>query len=167
MKICLNINYKENKANIAGITFSDWKSPIVISSKKIIKNDIETYNPEELYKKELSCLLELLQTYELSEINTIIIDGYVYADGNKKQETGAYLYEALDKKIPVIGISKIKRYEYNLVTKIVFRGDSSDPLYITSVGIDEGYAAFMIKNMHGELRIPTLLQEAEKLSKRW
>jgi len=49
----------------------------------------------------------------------------------------------------------------------IFRGKSTNPLYITSEGIELEIAADLILNMHGIYRIPTLLKKVDQLCRNW
>jgi deoxyribonuclease V len=48
----------------------------------------------------------------------------------------------------------------------VFRGQSINPLYVSSIGIDIDQAAQNIQNMFGNYRIPTLLKHLDTLTKK-
>ncbi|WP_218965971.1 hypothetical protein [Snodgrassella communis] len=69
------------------------------------QNNIAPYQSGQFYRQELPCIMALLDKIGLSTISTIVIDGYVHlADG--KIGLGGYLYHALDKTIPIIGVAK-------------------------------------------------------------
>ncbi len=53
------------------------------------------------YKKELPCLLSIINDLPENSFDIIIIDGYVYL-GEKKPGLGVYLYNALSEKFPII-----------------------------------------------------------------
>ena len=75
------------------------------------------------------------------------------------------MYEALNEKIPVIGVAKNNFAKIDALKVPVLRGDSKKPLYITSKGIDLEQAASYIQEMHGEYRFPTLLKEVDRLGR--
>ena len=66
----------------------------------------------------------------------IVIDGYVYLDGNKKAGLGKHLYDALQERSIVIGVAKSGFKDIPGETEI-FRGGSKRALYVTSAGISE------------------------------
>lgn len=71
---------------------------------------------------------------------------------------GGVLFEKLEGKIPIIGVAKTK-FHGNIANVIeLLRGKSIKPLYITAERIELGQAKEMIQSMHGNFRIPTLLQ---------
>lgn len=118
--------------------------------------------PGEFYKRELPCLLQVYAQIR-EETNIIIIDGYVML-GEEKKGLGGYLYEALDKKIPIIGVAKT--YFKNCVHYTeVYRGKSSRPLYVSSIGLDLDFSAALIRNLQGPYRIPTVLKAVDHLTR--
>ena len=97
MILAVDVDYKQNnEAIIAGILFENWESK-GITKEVIVKIDkVEEYISGEFYKRELPCIMTLLD--KLSKLpDSIIVDGYVYLNNNKKG-LGGYLYEALDEK---------------------------------------------------------------------
>ena len=162
MKLAIDVYYYEGKAKTVGVLFNEWEdeNPIRIESTYI--NEVEDYESGSFYKRELPCIVKLLENTDLKEIKVIIIDGYVYLDNNRKHGLGYYLYNYLDKKIPVIGVAKKSFHNNNLYVTSLLRGKSNNPLYITSIGIDLSEAVESIKKMHGVSRIPTLLKLTDR-----
>ena len=118
--------------------------------------------PGEFYKRELPCLLQVYaQIKEI--INIIIIDGYVML-GKERKGLGGYLYEALDKKIPIIGVAKTFFKNCVHYTE-VYRGKSTRPLYVSSIGLDLDFSAALICNLEGPYRIPTVLKAVDRLTR--
>jgi deoxyribonuclease V len=76
---------------------------------------------------------------------------------------GAHLYEALGKKVPVIGVAKTPFKGAPHLE--IFRGSSKSALYITAIGIEAVIAAEHVKKMHGPFRIPTVLRKADHLAR--
>ncbi len=167
MKIVIDVGYDENKANAASLSFENWDDSSPTDSKKILLENIADYEPGKFYLRELPCILESLNQYDLDQVDTIIIDGFVWLNSEKKPGLGAYLFEKLDKKIPIIGVAKRKFHGENIFMKTIERGESKNPLFITAEGIEVNEAAELIKNMHGDFRIPTLLRVVDQLSREW
>ena len=65
-------------------------------------------------------------------------------------------------KVPVIGVAKSKFADHAKV-KMVWRGTSQTPLYVTGIGIDLDEAVQNIRKMVGQFRLPTLLKRADQL----
>jgi deoxyribonuclease V len=76
---------------------------------------------------------------------------------------GWHLFDALESKIPVIGVAK-SRFE-GAPAHEVYRGASRRPLYVTAAGMTLAKAAANIQAMHGAHRIPTLLQRVDRLAR--
>jgi deoxyribonuclease V len=153
--------YKNIGATAACILFSDWADGDIIRQFVEQIKEVKPYEPGRFYKRELPCLLHVLD--KIAEpIDTIVIDGYVWLDEKNSPGLGSYLYEALGKSLPVIGVGKSRFKDAKFAQK-VFRGKSKRPLYITSVGINSGIAAGYIRKMHGKHRIPTMLKEVDRL----
>jgi len=167
MKIVIDVGYDENKANAASISFQNWDDSSPIDSKKILLENIADYEPGKFYLRELPCILASLNQYDLNQVDTIIIDGFVWLNSEKKRGLGAYLSENLERKIPIIGVAKRKFHGENIFMKTIERGESKNPLFITAEGIEVKKAAELIKNMDGEYRIPTLLKAVDQLSREW
>lgn len=164
MLFATDIYYLETGARSVGILF-DWGDE---SPHKTIEEHIpqvEEYVPGQFYKRELPCILKLLERVELSALEAIIVDGHVYVDNDKKFGLGGHLWEVLERKVPVIGVAKSYFHGTEEVSLPVFRGDSKQPLYISCVGYDHQLAIDRVAAMHGDFRMPTLLKKLDQLSR--
>ncbi|HET9235300.1 MAG TPA: endonuclease V [Candidatus Eisenbacteria bacterium] len=90
----------------------------------------------------------------------ILIDGYVWLDDAWTPGLGGNLFFMLEKRCAVIGVAK-SRYRGGTHAVPVLRGKSRRPLFITAAGMKPNDAAGHVARMHGESRIPTLLQVAD------
>ncbi len=165
MILCLDVDYKTNKAQTAGILFSNWTDETGVSDLKVVTSPIAPYESGQFYKRELPCLMALVKKVHVPP-DFIVVDSYVWLAKDKKG-MGAYLYEALDGKIPVIGVAKKKFLKAAEVEQEILRGESQNPLLITAAGIETAKAADFIRQMHGEFRVPTLLKEVDALCRNW
>jgi len=159
MVLCLDVQYHEKTAYVAAIAFKNWENerPFKCYTKSI--GNVKPYKSGLFYKREMPCLLETINSLDFS-IDCLIIDGYVFLSNLLEPGLGCYLYQALDDKIPVIGVAKNKFAKYD-ECKFIFRGESIKPLYISSIGIDIEEACLRIKNMTGKFRFPDLLKLAD------
>ncbi|HMV43460.1 MAG TPA: endonuclease V [Leptospiraceae bacterium] len=157
-----DVYYFEAYANGCCVVFKKEKEEKVLSeySKKI--EETSEYIPGEFYKRELPCILRTFDLIE-EEIDIIILDSFVWLEEGKKG-LGGYLYEALEKKIPVIGVAKTYFRSVSSY-KELYRGVSKKPLYISSIGIDLNYAFDLIQSLEGEYRIPNVLKRVDQLSR--
>ena len=161
MIFAVDVDYRERKAVAAGIAFDDWQNPVPANTFITQTDQVEEYQAGEFYKRELPIILMLLeQLPQLPEI--IIIDGYVYLDRYQKAGLGVHLYNALKTKVAIIGVAKSRFQDIPPETE-VFRSDSSRPLFVTAIGIDESEARGYIKKMHGNHRLPTILKAVDRL----
>lgn len=165
MIIAFDTYYFDNKAKTVCLTFDKWTENQNYKVYTETLENIEAYTSGKFYKRELPCILSLLNKNEFKDIETIIVDGFVYLDDNNKLGLGAHLYENLHIKIPVIGVAKTNFATIIENKKILLRGKSIKPLYITAIGINLNEATEKIKMMHGENRIPTLLKILDTLTK--
>lgn len=97
------------------------------------------------------------------DIDIIITDSFVWVNEYKKG-LGAYLYEAVNPKIPVIGVAKSYLKGSTSYVK-VYRGKSKNPLYISAIGIDLKDSVRLIRNLKGGFRIPDILKKVDRLSR--
>jgi len=164
MLAAVDVNYTENYAKSACIIFNDSIDVQPIKEYTNVNSKIDAYIPGQFYKRELQPILNILkkvkENYEL-----VIIDGCVWLSSKEKPGLGAYLYEALNRKIPVIGIAKNK-FKGIKNFKEILRGKSKKPLYITTVDFSLNKAAVLVKSMYGTYRIPDLLTYVDRMSKK-
>lgn len=95
----------------------------------------------------------------------IIVDGYVTLDNEGKIGLGGHLFEALEEKIPVVGIAKNGFNVPDDQRRTVYRGESKTPLFLTAIGVDVDEVQVKIEQMHGNFRIPTLLKKLDQLTR--
>jgi deoxyribonuclease V len=158
-----DVGYSEEYALAAGVLFDSWQDFTPTNQLKIPIYDIAEYEPGYFYKRELPCLLKLLD--ELNSLpEYIIVDGYVYLDGIQQAGLGKHLYDAIEGKSLVIGVAKTRFKDISGEFE-VFRSNSQRPLYVTAIGISNEAAKSLIEKMHGQYRIPTMLKIVDKLSK--
>ena len=159
MIACLDVDYRDDHAAVACLLFENWTDEA--ESQPIVKriDDVAPYVSGEFYKRELPCLLAVLEPIQ-DALQCIVIDGYVYLSDTKKG-LGGYLFEALGAKIPVIGVAKTRFHEAPAVA--IMRGDSQNALQVTAAGMDVQTASRCIRQMHGEFRLPTLLKKVDRL----
>ncbi|MGU3374982.1 endonuclease V [Chryseobacterium sp. M5A1_1a] len=157
--------YYEDYANTVCIAFDEWTSDkeIEIFTEQTAVNS--GYESGAFYKRELPCILSLLNKIVLKNGDIIIVDGYVTLDNEGKIGLGGHLYEALQEKYPIIGIAKNEFTTPDFQRRNVFRGESKTPLFVTAKGIDVDKVKHNVEQMHGPYRIPTLLKKLDQLSR--
>ena len=156
MILAVDVNYDQKRARAAGVLFSNWIAAQPYSKFISILDEVKKYIPGEFYKRELPCILKLINEHKLRP-QIIIVDGYVYLDGNTKPGLGKYLFDQLNGKIPIIGVAK-NPYKDITSEYEVYRGGSKRPLYVTSAGIPIIKTKNKIRSMHGKFRIPDMIR---------
>lgn len=157
--------YLNDVAKTVCIAFEDWTSDIekeIFTEKTSIASE---YESGAFYKRELPCILSLLSKINLEESDIIIVDGYVSLNDAGKIGLGGYLYEALNRKFPIVGIAKNEFSATDFQRRTVFRGESKTPLFITAIGIDVDELQNKIEKMHGNFRFPSLLKKLDQLTR--
>ncbi len=166
MIVAIDVHYRAEKAKVVGLLFENWQSKSPIDTYVIEMSKVAPYEPGSFYKRELPCILKILELIDLTAIKAIIVDGYVYLSDDFRPGLGYYLYQELSERIPIIGLAK-RSFQNNIKNVVeILRGTSKNPLYITSVGIEVSTAAAHIQEMHGSFRMPTLLQILDTETKR-
>jgi deoxyribonuclease V len=117
--------------------------------------------PGRFFERELPCVLAVLEKVEQA-LELIVVDGYVLLDAAGTLGMGGHLYEALGRRLPIVGVAK-NRFHTNGAAIEVYRGDSKRPLFVTALGVDPQAAAIEVQRMHGEHRLPTVLKRVDRL----
>ncbi|WP_284464798.1 endonuclease V [Chryseobacterium sp.] len=157
--------YYEDYANTVCIAFDNWTSEREIETFTEQTDINSEYESGAFYKRELPCILSLLDKIVLKDGDIIIVDGYVTLDNEGKIGLGGHLYEALQEKFAVVGIAKNEFTTPDLQRRHVVRGEGKTPLFITAKGIDVDEVKRNVEEMHGPYRIPTLLKKLDQLSR--
>ncbi len=150
MILAFDTYYYENKALTICIEFETWTNKTIHKVHHEVLGNVPDYVSGEFYKRELPYILSLFGKIQSEFIEAIVVDGYVFLDETNKYGLGGHLYEALEKKIPIIGLAKTN-FGGDFSQKVeVFRGSSKNPLYITAIGIDKNAAQQYILEMFRE-----------------
>jgi deoxyribonuclease V len=162
MIAALDVHYDEDTSSAVGAAavLEQWEAGRAVAEYTSACREIAAYVPGEFYKRELPCLLALIEKI-VEPLNVIVIDGYVSL--GDKPGLGMRLWEALQQRIPVIGVAKTSFRGANATE--VFRGKSRLPLYVTATGAPVVEAAAGIAKMTGAFRIPTLLKKVDRLAR--
>ncbi|MCC6314923.1 MAG: endonuclease V [Thermomicrobiales bacterium] len=163
MKACVDVSYRAGEAVSACLLFARWQADRPLRSLVERTSPVAPYIPGQFYRRELPPLLATLRQV-ITEVDVVIVDGYVWLGREQRPGLGAHLYEALDERAAVIGVAKTTFHNTPAVE--VRRDRSARPLYVTAVGMTTEAAARHIREMHGSHRLPTLLREVDQLSRR-
>ncbi len=161
MIAAFDVHYRQDDSALAAaLLFSDYTDAQPLTTYTQSLHGEAAYIPGQFHRRELPCILALLQQIKHPP-DEIIIDGYVML-GNRPG-LGRILFNHLGSNVPVIGVAK-SRFEGSSALE-VYRGKSKKPLYITSAGIDIQSASERIRKMHGPHRVPTLLKQVDLLAR--
>ncbi|MFK7749581.1 MAG: endonuclease V [Kordia sp.] len=164
MIAAIDIHYKETYAKAVCVVFN-WsdETPKHIYTAKI--TEVAPYVSGEFYKRELPCILKILEQVDITTLEAVIVDGHVFVANDKKYGLGGYVWEALDKKVPIIGIAKKSFIHTEKVATPIKRGTSESPLFVSCIGIAKETVLEKIKLLHGEYRMPTILKQVDAVSR--
>jgi deoxyribonuclease V len=165
MILAFDTYYFDNKAKTVCIAFAHWADAQPERVFTEMLDGVADYEPGAFYKRELPCILNLLTKIPIPDVEAIVIDGFVYLDDNRKPGLGAHLYNALQQRIPVIGVAKTNFATIEKEKQPVWRGKSERPLFITAAGITLAEAAACMRQMSGAHRIPDLLKQLDGFTK--
>lgn len=161
MILAVDVHYSENSAVVAGVVFKSWQDEDSQKEYVSLMDEVADYEPGKFFKRELPCILKLIENYHLKP-ECIVVDGFVFLDDFSKAGLGKHLFDALNGEVSVIGIAK-KRYKDIDSQFEVYRGDSRRPLYVTAVGIETQQAKRNVVTMHGNNRLPTLIKRVDQI----
>ena len=163
MILAVDVDYRTVGAVAAGVLFAQWADSKPLNELRVPVSQVEAYKPGEFYKRELPCIMSILNTFTtLPEF--MIIDGHVYLDRDGKGGLGKHLFDAIGRKSVVIGVAK-SRFKDTPKEAELFRAGSRRALYVTAAGTDISTAKQNISQMHGPYRLPTLLKHVDRLSR--
>lgn len=165
---CVDVHYENEKAFVGVVLFENWSSERALSLQRIeVKRTNHPYVPGEFYRRELPCIMSALDRLpQLPDL--LIIDGYVWLNNEEGDQRnpglGAHLFNALDKRIPIIGVAK-SLFSSDCGAIAVRRGSSKNSLYVSAAGVEVKAAADGIATMHGAHRLPTMIRLADQLAR--
>jgi len=159
---CLDVYYYDDHARACCVLFESDGQQKRISEYIANTNHVAKYIPGQFYKRELPCLIKVLDQVK-EKIDIIIIDSHVWL-GQDKKGLGVYLYNEYGDKTPVIGVAK-SEFKDSTQSIQVYRGKSNKPLFVSSIGIDLQWAADFVKKMKGDYRIPDVLKYVDSLTR--
>jgi deoxyribonuclease V len=165
MILAFDTYYKAQKAHTACVVFNTWEDAHPQTVYTETREGVEDYKSGEFYKRELPCIMSLLEKIATKNVIAILIDGFVYVDDNGKPGLGGHLYESLNRLIPVVGVAKTNFFSVEKLKRHVLRGISRVPLYVTAAGMDVDEAVACISRMSGEYRMPSILKQLDAVSR--
>lgn len=163
MIFAADVHYFDSGARAAGVLFGDWGDAAAAAELTLDIDNVAAYEPGAFYRRELPCLSALLATLDAPPA-CIVVDGHVWLDGAGRPGLGAHLWEALQRRVAVVGVAKTRFVDTPAEAEVV-RGGGARPLYVTAAGLDPALARAAVARMHGEHRLPELLKRADRLAR--
>ena len=157
-----DVQYAETSARAACVLAPDWADAVAASTVTAEVSPIAAYEPGAFYKRELPCLLAVLQ--KAGPVQAVVVDGYVWLDDAGTPGLGAHLHEALGRGVPVVGIAKTSFKGSTMAAKLE-RPGSVKPLFVTAAGVPLSTALGWAQRLHGPFRRPTLLGAVDQLAR--
>ncbi len=162
MILATDVHYSEQgEALAAGVLFEDWLAAQPSMEMTVPIASVEPYQPGAFYKRELPCLIQLIDALD-GAANTIIVDGFVSLGADDKPGLGMHLYRELGGNVAIIGVAK-SPFKDTPADWALYRGESKNPLYVSAVGMNLEEAKQCILAMSGKHRLPVLLKRVDQL----
>lgn len=160
----LDVDYRtEGYAIAACVLVNDWTDAVPVEERKARISEVAPYEPGAFYKRELPCLLAVLEPVR-DKLTLAVVDGYVWLGDETKPGLGARLHTALGETVPVVGVAKTLFTGAAPVAEVLRGGANvSRPLYVSAVGISLGDVAEKVRQMHGPNRLPDLIKRVDTL----
>lgn len=162
----LDVHYMPVGARAACVVAESMSSCAPLATYVSVIEAVEDYEPGSFYRRELPCLLRVLDLLPTAA-DLLIIDGYVWLSDAGRPGLGSYLYRSIRERAPVIGVAKTAFRGAESGPKVVqvYRGNSKRPLFVTAAGIATAVAGTWVREMDGAYRVPTLLAAADRLAR--
>ena len=163
MIAALDVHYSASSACAAAILFDDWGAEVPKERHSVTVPGCADYQPGQFYLRELSPLLDVIINIS-NRVDTYVIDGYCHLSSDCAPGLGTILHQELKQEAIIIGVAKNRDRQSNHAVEIC-RGNSTRPLFVTSIGIEYNLAGEYINSMAGNFRIPTLLKTVDRLAR--
>jgi deoxyribonuclease V len=159
----VDVDYRRDGVVAAGVGFTQWTDATPLFEKVVRSaTPAASYEPGQFYLREMPYLIDLVRRLPALP-DVLVVDGFVWL-GPGIPGLGARLYEALHRRVAVVGVAKRPYRDHSMAAAVV-RGKSRQPLFVSAVGMELAAAAQGVARMHGPYRIPTLLKRADRLSR--
>lgn len=163
MLLAFDAHYTDLRTRLVAASFNDWTDPSPANLHVWESGPAAAYEPGQFYRRELPLILMALKDFDLTDVKTIIVDGYVYLNAEGRMGLGGHLYQELAESIPVVGVAKSYFRDNN--AEAVLRGESKKPLFVTALGMDPLAAADHVREMAGAYRMPDVLAAVDRGTK--
>src|SRR5690242_4070369 len=101
MIAAVDVDYRDSGAVAACVLFRAWDDAGSESETVIPIASVEPYEPGQFYRRELPCLLAVLEAAGGSP-DVVIVDGYVWLMDERDPGLGAHLHQSLGGRVAVV-----------------------------------------------------------------
>lgn len=167
--------YSDTNCYTVGLVFDQWnsKEPLYILESTV--TEFSPYVPGKFWKRELPGILSIIQKINLLEFDTILLDGFtglIDSSGIRSSGLGEKLEANINmhSRLSIIGVAKTLFGKSDLCSSPVYRGQAKTPLWVSVTPGSEvslPTAANYVKSMHGDYKIPSILKQLDKYTKRF
>lgn len=168
MIVAIDRCFYDGFSYVVGAVFESWCDiiPSYYVMSRVFCNDVNYKSGS--FSREIDGIMVCLTQLNLDNVDTIIIDGYVWITddkGNEKKGLGMCLQDAIfhlyKVKKTIVGISKTKYPKHHIKDCYeVKRGANKESLWVTC---SEPYYAehysVMVKRMGGDFKVPDIIRE--------
>ena len=161
MILIVDVAYADSAAWVAGVLADCWHAAVPVRELLLEAGDVAPYVPGDFYRRELPCILALLEQVP-EPLDCIVIDGYVTLGSEHRPGLGMHLWNRLEGRTPVIGVAKTAFHDTPAESRVQ-RAGSSRMLFVTAAGMPLSAAKAAVEGMHGPFRLPTLLKLVDSL----
>jgi len=163
MLLAFDAHYTDTSSRLVAAEFHAWTDAAPARLHVWESGAAAEYQPGRFYLREMPLIVGALQDFDLTSIDAIIVDSYVYLNDQGRLGLGGHLYRELGERIPVVGVAK--SYFRDTNAEAVLRGESKKPLYVTAYGMTQAEAADHVRAMAGPYRMPEVLAAVDRGTK--
>jgi deoxyribonuclease V len=151
------------QAYAAGLGFDGFDAAAPRWEGGVLVPTTAPYEPGAFYRRELPCLLALIDAARGAGFSpqALLVDGYASFGIPGRTALGEHL--ARSTGLPVVGVAKTAFAGAS--HREVLRGGSVQPLYVTTVEMDLERAAEAVRAMHGAHRLPEMLARVDSAAR--
>ena len=157
----IDVHYPDSGGARAALVVGDEPTfPAITLERVCWLDEAMPYQPGSFFKRELPPIRAVLEGVD--PLDLLIVDGYVDLDPDGRPGLGAHVHDELG--LPVIGVAKTAFRTATHAVEVL-RGEATNPLYVTAIGLSREDAANHVRNMSGAFRLPDALRRVDALAR--
>jgi deoxyribonuclease V len=157
----IDVHYPDSGGARAALVVGDEPTFPAITLERVCWLDAALpYQPGSFFRRELPPIRAVLEG--VPPLDLLVVDGYVDLDPDGRPGLGAHVHDELG--VPVIGVAKTA-FRTATHAVAVLRGEATNPLYVTAIGLSKEDAAGYVSAMSGAFRLPDALRRVDALAR--